>query len=360
MKLLVTGNGFDLAHGLPVKYTDMLDALFDPTLYKKNHPTYSLDWLGAASKEKYSNVELFQHFNSCRNLTGWAGFENELQSIINYFVSYNLQSQHSSPFSSSRNNSSEIQYLQLGSIYINYITKNTSLAWKQLSEQLNEICNFINLYITNLKMDLYSIPNLNALRPIYSEKYGLYLTFNYSDTFQQNFNTLTKLLSISGNSFLSSNPVDKHSHFIHGLAGSSRSSQQNTGSLSPLVLGIHNDVSKIDPSDIDQINRLPFEKSYQRIQKQTGRKYRQWFENPSHEYGNYSSIFTDIYGHSLDVADHDVLNFIIEHSKTSRIFYLNQTDYEQKIINLVKMYGSMTEVEDRFYSGKILFEQIPT
>lgn len=356
MKLLVTGNGFDLAHGLPVKYTDMLDALFESKQFQTNHPSYPLNWLDAANKEKYSEVELFKHFKSKRTLTGWAGFENELQAIISYFITASpVRLQYGGTI---HGNYRRYQYQDLKSIIDAHAQEDKSLMWNRLSRQLNQVCEFIDLYIQNLKIDFNAVPNKNSLRPIYTEEYGFYLTFNYSYTFQQNFNAATNYFSISSQSTPWS--TNFCTQFIHGLAGGSHISIHNTEFLSPLVLGVHNDVSKVNPSDRDQINRLPFEKSFQRIQKRTGRQYRQWFQNSSQSHSGYSSISTDIYGHSLDVADHDVLHFIIEHSETTRIFYLDQTDYEQKIVNLVKMYGSMTEVEDRFYSGKITFEPIPT
>lgn len=67
MKLLVTGNGFDLAHGLPTTYKDMLTALFSPNKFRENHPHFSLDWLTDDIKQKYANVELLNYFKSQNN-----------------------------------------------------------------------------------------------------------------------------------------------------------------------------------------------------------------------------------------------------------------------------------------------------
>ena len=47
-RMLVVGNGFDLAHGLPTKYQDMLDAL--------SHDTAS--WLSAEDRQRYSDNPL--------------------------------------------------------------------------------------------------------------------------------------------------------------------------------------------------------------------------------------------------------------------------------------------------------------
>lgn len=356
MKLLVTGNGFDLAHGLPVKYTDMLDALFDPTLYKKNHPTYSLDWLKPEDKNRFCGVPLLKHFKTRRNLSGWAGFENELQEIITYFISAERHGVHMGG-NNIRGDYSAYEYPELESIIDFHARNDTDLMWTALSDQLNQVCEFIALYICNLKMDFNSVPNKQALKPIYTESYTFYLTFNYSKTFELNYDTAAKDFSVTNQPRFFS--MKSYSQFIHGDADTPSIPIYNSISLSPLVLGIHNDLSRVNPNDVDAIHRLVFDKSFQRIQKHTGSQYRQWFNAPLH-YGQKAPISTDIYGHSMDVADHDVLKYIIEKSATTKIYYLNQSDYEQKIINLVKMYGSMTEVEDRFYSEKITLEQIPT
>ena len=43
MNILVIGNGFDLAHGLPTKYTDFLDFMSDYTRYL-NYPEHEWVW----------------------------------------------------------------------------------------------------------------------------------------------------------------------------------------------------------------------------------------------------------------------------------------------------------------------------
>ena len=365
MKLLVTGNGFDLAHGLPTTYKDMLTALFSPNKFRENHPHFSLDWLTDDIKQKYANVELLNYFKSQNNLNGWTGFENDLQMIIKYFSSEPPHPKLGNSTPCGDLNS--YKYKELKSIIDVHSWQKkdqnySKIMWKKLSDQLNLVCKFIDLYIQNLHTDFNHVPEKNSLTPIYTQEYNCYLTFNYSNTFQNCFNDAVNYFSPSSSSIpkhpsqQSTNSIQRV-QFIHGKSGTQEIQTDGSETLSPLVLGIHNDLTQIDSTD-NQIYQLRFEKSFQRIQKQTGREFRQWFSPQFVTSG--TEISTTIYGHSLDVADHDVIKFIIEKSSDTTIYYLDQHDYEQKIVNLIKLYNSVTEVEDRFYSGKITFTPIPT
>ena len=74
-----------------------------------------------------------------------------------------------------------------------------------------------------------------------------------------------------------------------------------------------------------------------------------------------------IYGHSLDETDEDILKYVIgdknENSELDLkpekviIYYYDNFDYEQKVINLIKLYGRAIVEE---YMEKSLFEFIPT
>ena len=363
MKLLVTGNGFDLAHGLPVKYTDILDALFDHSQYESNHPNYPLAWLSDEIQAKYSDLELFNFYNSRRHLNGWAGFENTLQDILDFFISNSPHPILDPYMKTTQEENIYLPYNELASLILLHSKYDRSKLWDNLSNQLNSICEFIDLYLENIQ----AIPTTltseqeKSLLPIYNQNYTLYLTFNYTNTYSRyishipTISTKPNYPTFFRPQYGKQNEKLNAVHFIHGRSGA-----KNNLNISPFVLCVHNDIGTIDISDSDQIQRMVFEKSFQRLQKHTGNTYRQWFTLSIKAPQSVAHCETDIFGHSLDVADNDVIRFIINHSTKTTIFYLNQTDYENKIINLVKMYGSMTEVENLFYSGKITFKPIPT
>ena len=74
-----------------------------------------------------------------------------------------------------------------------------------------------------------------------------------------------------------------------------------------------------------------------------------------------------IYGHSLDETDEDILKYLIgdfnsnnrEKAKPEQvvIFYYDADDYEQKVINLIKLYGRET-VETKMEKQYFEFRQI--
>lgn len=130
--------------------------------------------------------------------------------------------------------------------------------------------------------------------------------------------------------------VPTEDHFIHGRCSAMGASQN-------IVLGIEDN----DPSNLDTIY---FKKYFQRIQKKTGREVFDWFDE---KISSSEPIVTDIFGHSLDTTDKDILMLIFEKSQYTNIYYYNQADYEQKIINLVRLYGSPEEFTKRYYNHKI-------
>ena len=101
-----------------------------------------------------------------------------------------------------------------------------------------------------------------------------------------------------------------------------------------------------------KLDFIYFVKYFQRIQKATGVEYKQFVENylTTVYGGTYREEFElYIYGHSLDETDEDILKFVIgDIDKNGNIrfkpekiiiFYYDPTDYEQKVINLIKLFG---------------------
>ena len=170
-------------------------------------------------------------------------------------------------------------------------------------------------------------------RFIYKRHYDYFLSFNYTNTY---FDFAEMMNDGSGI------VVPTEDQFIHGCCSAIGASQN-------IVLGIEDN----DPSNLDTIY---FKKYFQRIQKKTGREVFDWFDE---KISSSEPIVTDIFGHSLDTTDKDILMLILEKSQYTNIYYYNQADYEQKIINLIRLYGSPEEFTKRYYNHKIrLCDQI--
>lgn len=134
--------------------------------------------------------------------------------------------------------------------------------------------------------------------------------------------------------------VDAKSHHLHGKIRKDFDSSKNN-----MVVGVNEQQNQ-------NIEHIYFVKYFQRIQKGVGIKYKSFVENTyENEIGEcVREPFTlYIYGHSLDLTDEDVLRYVIGdidntgffRMKPNKIiiFYRDDEDYAQKVINLIKLYG---------------------
>jgi len=310
--MLVVGNGFDLAHGLPTRYQDMLDALSRDTS----------SWLSPEDRERYRDNPFIKYFGEYKDLPGWTGFENEIQQIVNY-----LCKEYNSDRSPKLHYDIEKFFLDIREVWQK---GNTKQMWKILQRDLDELISYIDVYLSKyIPSQLPKALSTDSQYPrfIYKRHYDYFLSFNYTNTYFD----FGKMMN-DGNGIV----VPTEDQFIHGCCSAIGASQN-------IVLGIEDN----DPSNLDTIY---FKKYFQRIQKKTGREVFDWFDE---EISSPKPIVTNIFGHSLDTTDKDILMLILEKSQYTNIYYYNQADYEQKIINLVRLYGSPEEFTKRYYNHKI-------
>ena len=313
--MLVVGNGFDLAHELPTRYQDMLDRLFSD----------DTPWLSNEDRQRYQCNPFIRYFHAHQDIAGWTGFESELRIIINYFCQ-NYADVHANP---DLQNSQIERVFEKSTIDI-WKRKQYRLLWQLFRKYLDELISYIDLYLT--KYIPSQIPNTLTAdtqypRFIYERQYDYFLSFNYTNTYFD----FAKMMN-DGRGIV----VPTEDHFIHGRCSAS-------GNPRNIVLGIEDD-------DAGNLDTIYFKKYFQRIQKKTGRAVFDWFD-PEVTPGD--PIVTEIFGHSLDTTDKDILMLILEKSYCTKIYYHDQADYESKIINLVKLYGSPDEFTKRYYNHKI-------
>lgn len=317
-RMLVVGNGFDLAHGLPTRYQDMLDAL--------SHDTAS--WLSPEDRQRYRDNPFIKYFGEYKDLPGWTGFENEIQRIVNC-----LCKEYNRARPPKLHYDIEKFFLDIREVWLK---GNTKQMWKILQRDLDELISYIDVYLSKyIPSQLPKALSTDSQYPrfVYKRHYDYFLSFNYTNTYFD----FVKMMN-DGSGIV----VPTEDHFIHGRCAAMGASQN-------IVLGIEDN----DPSNLDTIY---FKKYFQRIQKKTGREVFDWFDE---KISSSEPIVTDIFGHSLDTTDKDILMLIFEKSQYTNIYYYNQADYEQKIINLVRLYGSPEEFTKRYYNHKIrLCDQI--
>lgn len=375
MNILMIGNGFDLEHDLPTKYTDFLKFIkdFNQAYYSPSNEaaicefenTYFLNFI-KTHRNIYKRTEIINALRKLiyRNLwlnyfikihdehlfqkENWIDFESEISSIvqtmeqlIKYYENYRLTG---------------VEDRALHNFYLDTLTKfideeslkmdNIQSCIQPMIFDLNRlICAleiYIAYYINYIKIQYYS-PD------ILFNSFDKVISFNYSDTY-------SRLYTVTYD--------DADYHFIHGRMSPALSLswymlpdlEKNSNSLESymshnnMVLGI--DEYLPDDRKDKEVDFLTFKKYYQRIYKNTTSQYKDWLKeidaNPESNEQNTLHIF----GHSLDVTDGDILRELINHKGIKTIiYYKTKQQLGQQITNLVKVLGSNAVIEKVYGSN---------
>ena len=359
LNILVVGNGFDIAHHLPTKYSDFLD--FIKAFRNPDDSEYAsfIDALKAGNKWIYSEIDsliksnaLIDYFLSVyedrieEGKKGWIDFESEISVIVQRFDQTRqfLEERVSSQDECIRINTKLSNYLvsilapktESSNAIATHLVLSYSL--RSLDNQVMQILDDLNRMTRLLEVYLYEyVEKLDCddrIFEIRNKSMDCVLSFNYTDTYKRLYD-----------------PQEKAEYcYIHGKA------QKNTQEYCNLVLGIDEYLTD-ERKDID--NRYVwFKKFYQRIYKHTGSEYLNWIKkiehtkNPSRR-STQPKAYIFIYGHSLDVTDKDILAKLILLDNTKTLIYHHDRDsLAKQINNLVKVIGEdklieLTSGEDR-------------
>lgn len=346
MNILIVGNGFDLAHGLPTKYADFLkfidffykhkaqessgleliagedincykyftdlfnskqDSEFDQYLYDQSRKT--IHELSDLCKDN-AWIKYFSEVYKSREQKGkdgWIDFESEISLIIQTFNSVSRDIQETIQKGGVGTVLSQRQ-LNVLALFLEKMDSSSGMAthvwkkeeidfWKQkLLEDLNKLTRALEIYLSDyisnfmLGNGLPDIKNLPYLDKI--------LSFNYTCTYQRIYGE---------HPFLEFD-------YVHGKADL-RNDIQSTN----MVLGI-DEYLEGDARDKD-LEFIEFKKFFQRIHKETGGLYEGWLEEiqsekkiyeisaivkengivkKHHRVVKYHKVF--IFGHSLDLS----------------------------------------------------------
>lgn len=379
MNILVIGNGFDLAHELPTKYTDFLGFVKAIKQALGKGKLAGIDWgntdigvknllihdKGNVQRNLFSDEQMwkdlinnniwFDYFlnNPMYKRDNWIDFESEVSNII-----------QSLDNDMKRNDESlDDSVLQCSNYFLNnrfcsYIDemKPKMHTYRMIRDELlgglNKLIRAFEIYLTEYveKIDIRKkSPNIEKL------EIDHVLSFNYTDTYK-------KVYGIS---------KEIEYDYIHGKAD-----VINTIDSNNMVLGI-DEYLENNRKNRD-IEFIEFKKYYQRIYKQTGCRYKEWIDEIVREYlvnskteekfeklmlyawgrgdmekfGNFMGLRNlnndrkikihnlYIFGHSLDVTDKDILcDLILNDNVYTTIYYPNKEELGRKITNLVKVIG---------------------
>ena len=337
MNILLVGNGFDLAHELPTKYTHFLKFLkatqdiFDPLkricgeltdISKLGlHPALEKYLLTIASstdnpllneliEKSHKNLWIDYFLPSIGSALGeetWIDFESLISNIIQLLDRLNGNS----------NKEERFQVInRLGPM--NKILERENLLYgatdsfrnERLLTDLDRLIRGLEIYLCfcldliNPTQRLRAVTDIGAVDGV--------LSFNYTNTFERIYQSEQSRMP--------------EYCYIHGRAQSKNSQESNN-----MVLGVDEYLDATERNR--QVDFIRFKKYYQRIFKQTDYNYTKWFHNmePKNLY---------IIGHSLDETDKDVLQDILTSARVrTTIFYHNRQANATQIENLVKVLG---------------------
>lgn len=362
--ILIIGNGFDLAHGLPTKYSDFLkfvEILDDATngLYQGSKNQFinsrledstinekiKQDLISIFDKKRSNNLtkneeELIglicdnfwiKYFKKNKNYINenWIDFESEISKVIQRFEKFfvdirsgkerkskptffkffkfekleNIIDEYCISLSGSYSNSEQCQFE-----FEHLIKELKDILKKDLLRLIRTLEIYLCTYVEQIDIKQKS-PDIEEI------EFDKILSFNYTSTYKKIYNK-----------FLKKDDCD----FIHGEAVVDNSLKYNN-----MVLGIDDYLT--DDKVNQDIEYIYFKKYFQRIIKHTDNKYIKWITEISTRRKKYNIY---IFGHSLDITDKDVLEELIltEYSVTT-IFYKDQDMLESQVANLVKVIG---------------------
>lgn len=380
MNIIVIGNGFDIAHNLPTKYTDFLEFVkviryilntknMNDIDWGKTNPqikrivTDNTDNTGNIRKNLFSKEKVWKNLldnnfwieyflqNDMHGKENWIDFESEISDVI--------QSLHRDM----HGNEMEFNiYDDIPSVLSNefldyYVNDQNMEICKDIKEKLYDDLNklikaleiYLFQYVDKIECKKISPDIEEIINASNEEKENKVLCFNYT-------NTIEKLYT---------NNCEIDIDYIHGKVNNNYEIEKNN-----MVLGIDEFLS------LEQQNKniefVEFKKFYQRIYKKTGCKYKTWVDRIKEEYLLYTKAkmkevernVTDIqsminsiidstimckksrkhnlyiYGHSLDITDGDILrDLILNNNVNTIIFYHNKESMGKQIANLVRVIG---------------------
>lgn len=368
MNILVIGNGFDVAHGLPTKYEHFLKFVNTFVEYKKameEHLEFNWEEDEDICYFKYF-IELFNrrdnisterllkeletlitdnvwlnYFNKIyearkiEGKDGWIDFESEISDIVQQFDSIRKDML--------ANLKDEKEETYLGVYRIEKLTdffidgeepetlEGIEEIKKSMLADLNKLTRCLEIYLSDFisqkcKETIIRLPDIQDLQV------DKVLSFNYTDTYARLYNP--------------DKTRDIDYDFIHGQAKLTNNTENCN-----LVLGIDEYLKGTEKDEANEFVR--FKKFFQRIYKGTGCKYKRWIKDCKETVidvydprKSYPDIHIYIYGHSLADTDKDILrDLILTFGASTTIFHHSKDALGDQIANLVKVIGEDTLIE---------------
>lgn len=370
MHILVIGNGFDIAHGLPTRYTDFLKYCSDyndlqiSDCQDENEEFASFCRYNFWLEYFYSKIPDIDEVEE----NTWIDFEKEVAETIRLIEASALEINSSyelitidpisedeallkrifdqcKTFDYDENTFDNFVYVQLRKfvrafeLYCLMINKmevdKARFIYTQRKEEMETVKRQIDSYSHQARNASgyigreKQVKEFNRLQTEKSQRYNLLsseigpvdyfsmslfqcvLSFNYTNTYER----------LYGNE-------NTEYCYLHGKA-------QKDCDKTNIILGIDDELSpNMQSKDFRWIR---FKKYYQRIVFKTGSEYKDWFD-PGKKGSSDTADYVHIVGHSLDRTDYDVLYEIFDNSRLKIIvYYYSIEDFEDKIQKVIRL-----------------------
>lgn len=358
-KILLIGNGFDLAHGLPTSYKDFLDfckmvrELYTyPIIDNEYNQKKIIDWntdktIKSKLLECYENRKnCFEDkiTTQCKELDelydcikenvwinyflereksigeNWIDFESEISNVVQAIETLKGYIERDEDVLKIKDTKQKtiIYFLKIAkkSLQDVFNLKRIDGFIEDISIELDKLIRSLEIYICEFVNEIDIIKENDDIKTITPD---YVLSFNYSNTYERIYGQSKEVTY----------------DYIHGKADI-----ENNVDTCNLVLGID---EYLEDDKNDKLEFIAFKKFYQRIYKSTDSTYMKWVEQIKKYPEVNHNLF--IFGHSLDKTDRDILKLLIcNDNVTTKIYYYRKNKNDKKelgklIKNLVRIMG---------------------
>lgn len=358
-KILLIGNGFDLAHGLPTSYKDFLDfckmvrELYTyPIIDNEYNQKKLIDWntdktIKSKLLECYENRKnCFEDkiTTQCKELDelydcikenvwinyflereksigeNWIDFESEISNVVQAIETLKGYIERDEDVLKIKDTKQKtiIYFLKIAkkSLQDVFNLKRIDGFIEDISIELDKFIRSLEIYICEFVNEIDIIKENDDIKTITPD---YVLSFNYSNTYERIYGQSKEVTY----------------DYIHGKADI-----ENNVDTCNLVLGID---EYLEDDKNDKLEFIAFKKFYQRIYKSTDSTYMKWVEQIKKYPEVNHNLF--IFGHSLDKTDRDILKLLIcNDNVTTKIYYYRKNKNDKKelgklIKNLVRIMG---------------------
>lgn len=340
-KIVIIGNGFDIAHGLPTKYEDFMNYLLNSIVTKKmkTSSSWTYEYLGIVHGS-------FIHLKTPEETKDpWIG-----SSLGDSGMTHQLKA---NPFSKPRSiyfHSLFKSYEHLGhwsdleSHYFDLIQayQGSIDAIKIINAEFDHLKNLLSHYLTveveaKVGSELEFTPSKS--NPIFqmleSEHNGYsfyeeyFVSFNYTSKILQQY--LFWLQESNPKRFELSKPIHIHGDLIN---------KDN-----PIIFG-YGDDNSIEYKALQNSKEKELLKNFKTFQYLRSNRYRAVLGLLESD----TEIYVQIIGHSCDIGDKTLLRTIFQHPNVRHIevpYYKNETKYFEKLYNISRIFDDNTLMRNK-------------